>query len=105
MNKLRLLTVAALLALGATASLPAATLTSAPRSNSQQAASAYQDGYDQGFSDTTSNHCLDGTNFESNYATYYRPDAAQNYQDDPSDYNQGYLDGQAEGHVTPVVCP
>jgi hypothetical protein len=105
MNKLRLLTVASLLALGATASLPAATLTSAPRSNSQQDATAYQDGYDQGFSDTTSNHCLDGTNFESNYATYYQPGAAQNYQDDPSDYNQGYLDGQAEGHVTPVVCP
>ena len=105
MNKLRLLTVASLLALGATASLPAATLTSAPRANSQQAASEYQDGYDQGFSDTTSYHCLDGTNFESNYTSSYLPDAKQNYQDNPSDYNQGYLDGQAEGHITPVVCP
>jgi hypothetical protein len=100
MNKLRLLALASLLALGATASLPAATL---PRPQ-QAARSAYQDGYNQGLSDTTSNKCIDGFNFEANYATYYQPRAEQNYQYDPSEYNQGYLDGQAEGYNTPVVC-
>jgi hypothetical protein len=104
MHKLRLLAVASLLALGATASLPAATLTAAPQPVAQRAEGDYQDGYDQGYAETTNNKCLDGTNFDANYASDYRPTAEQTYQDDPSDYNQGYLDGQAKGNVTFVAC-
>lgn len=105
MRTLRLLAAASLLALGATASLPAATLRTASQSVAQRADGEYQDGYDQGYSDTTTNKCLDGTNFDANYASDYRPTAEQAYQDDPSDYNQGYLDGQAKGKVTFVACP
>ncbi|MDO7887945.1 hypothetical protein [Hymenobacter cheonanensis] len=99
MQTLRLL-VLSLVSLGATAAVPLAS----PLRTQQATRSSYQDGYNQGFSETTSNKCIDGNNFEYNYATYYRPRAEQNYQNDPSDYNQGYLDGQAEGYNTPVMC-
>ena len=99
MQTLRLLALS-LVSLGATAAVPLAS----PLRTQQATRNAYQDGYNQGFSDTTGNKCLDGSRFESNYATYYRPRAEQNYQNDPSDYYQGYLDGQDEGHITPVIC-
>jgi len=99
MQTFRLLALS-LLSLGATAAVPTAHL---PHTR-QATRSAYQDGYNQGFSETTSNKCIDGNNFEYNYYTYYQPRAEQNYQNDPSDYNQGYLDGQAEGYNTPVMC-
>lgn len=99
MQMLRLL-VLSLLSLGATAAVP----TPNPLRTPQATRSNYQDGYNQGFAETTSNKCIDGNNFESNYYAYYRPRAEQNYQNDPSDYNQGYLDGQSEGYNTPVVC-
>lgn len=99
MQKLRLLALS-LISLGATAAVPPLS----PLRTPQATRSTYQDGYNQAFSETTSNKCIDGNRFGDNYATYYRPRAEQNYQNDPSDYNQGYLDGQSEGYDTPVMC-
>jgi|GEM_PF-3844713 len=99
MQQLRLLALS-LISLGATAAVP----TSSSLPTQQASRSSYQDGYNQGLAETTSNKCLDGNNFENNYATYYRPRAEQNYQNDPSDYSQGYLDGQDAGYNTPVMC-
>ena len=103
MQQLRLLALS-LLSLGATAAVTAAVPTTSSLHTQRAIRSSYQDGYNQGLSETTSNKCIDGVNFENNYATYYRPRAEQNYQNDPSDYYQGYLDGQDAGYNTPVLC-
>jgi hypothetical protein len=99
MQTLRLLALS-LLSLGATAAVP----TLSPLHTPQATRSSYKDGYNQGLAETTGNKCIDGNNFEYNYYAYYRPRAEQNYQNDPSDYYQGYLNGQSEGYNTPVVC-
>jgi hypothetical protein len=100
MNKLRMLALASLLALGVNSSLPAATLTR----TEQATRSSYEDGFDQGFADTTGSKCSDGNRFENKYDTEYRPTAEQNFQSDPSDYNQGYLDGQSAGYDAETMC-
>ncbi|MCI1186696.1 hypothetical protein MON38_04645 [Hymenobacter sp. DH14] len=105
----RLLSVALLLATvgSVNATLPVRPL--APGTSTPvRVADTYQDAYQQGLRETLQNKCIDGVNFNYNYAHNYEPRAQQNYeysQGTPDeDYYRGYLDGLHEGYIEPAYC-
>ena len=104
----RMLSVALLLVTAGTvnATLPLRSLM--PATSVVCVADTYQDAYDQGLHETLQNKCIDGVNFNYNYAHNYEPRAQQNYNNSigtlEEDYYRGYLDGLHEGYNQPAYC-
>lgn len=106
MQKLRFLSLTAVLTLGAMASVPAIGSTSTVAL--RRASFSYQDGYNQGYNETLQNKCIDGANFDTHYQNNYLPQAQQNYYNSigtaDEAYYQGYLDGLQAGYGAPAFC-
>lgn len=104
MKRLRLFSLALLLALGTGASAFTPPQIAKEQSNSY---SDYQDGYARGKLETEQNKCIDGMYFQQRYESY-RQRAMINLNgattQEQTDCYQGYLDGMDEGYVTPVQC-
>lgn len=104
----RMLSVALLLATAGSVSATLPPRSPSPTTATVRVADTYQDAYNQGLRETLQNKCIDGNNFNSNYASSYEPRAQRNYDyslgTPDEEYYGGYLDGLHEGYMQPAYC-